>query len=160
MVWLKKVPGVSLILLLLTYAAEGWMYCSWVIRLFEEKVIFSWLHEQAYYGLFYGVAILAIVLFIIAFTSPTFLMLVGLDKWLNSDSRTIASIIIGALVFAIVVQWIDYFARFLVLAAAAFLLKLDLQLAGYSRWICSLILAILSWLGFSGGILAFYTWDP
>jgi hypothetical protein len=160
MVWLKKVPGVSLILLLLTYGAEGWMYCSWVMHLFEEKAIFSRLHEQAYYGLFYGVAIVAIVFFIMAFTSPTLLMMVGLNNWLKSDSRAFASIILGALVFAIVVQRVDYFARFLVLAAAVFLLKLDLQLAGYSRWFCSLILAVCCWLGFTGGILAFYTGNP
>ena len=85
-------------------------------------------------------------------------MTVGLDNWLKSDTRAFMSIFIGAFSFAIIVQRIDYFARFLVLVSAALLLKLDLQLLGYSRWTCSLILVILCWLGFSGGVLAFYEW--
>ena len=158
MAWLRKIPGLSLILLLLTYAAEGWIYASWVTLILEETTFFSQLNESYRFSAFYGLAVAAIVFFVFLFTSPTSLITVGLDNWLKSDTRAFISIFIGAFAFAIIVQRVDYFARFLVLAGAAFLLKLDLQLLGYSRWFCSIILAFLCWLGFSGGILAFYTW--
>ena len=158
MAWLRKIPGLSLLLLLLTYAAEGWIYASWVTLILEEKTFFSQLDESYRFSVFYGLAVAAIVFFVFLFTSPTSLITVGLDNWLKSDTRAFISIFIGAFAFAIIVQRVDYFARFLVLAGAAFLLKLDLQLLGYSRWFCSIILAFLCWLGFSGGILAFYTW--
>ena len=158
MAWLRKIPGISLLLLLLTYAAEGWIYASWVTVRLEEGVLLSRLQEQFRFSVLYGVAVAAIVFFVVIFTSPTSLVTVGLDSWLKSDTRAFLSIFIGAFAFAIIVQRIDYFARFLVLAAAAFLLKLDLQLVGYSRWFCSIILAFVCWLGFSGGILAFYIW--
>lgn len=158
MVLLKKNPGVSLLLLLLTYGAEGWIYGSWISRMLEEGILLSQLDLQYRFSAFYGVAVTAIVFFVVVFTSPTSLMTIGLDNWLKSDTRAFISIFLGAFTFAIIVQRVDYFARFLVLASAAFLLKLDLQLIGYSRWTCSLILVILCWLGFSGGILAFYEW--
>lgn len=158
MVWLRKIPGVSLILLLLTYGAEGWIYGSWVSRILAEGNLLSQINQQYRFSALYGVAVAAIIFFVVVFTSPTSLITVGLDNWLKSDTRAFISIFIGAFSFAIIVQRVDYFARFLVLASAAFLLKLDLQLIGYSRWTCSLILAILCSLGFSGGILACYEW--
>ena len=83
-------------------------------------------------------------------------MAISLDNWLKSDTRAFLSIFIGAFTFTLIVQKVDYFARFLVFAAAALLLKLDLQLIGCNRWLSSLLLIIFCWLGFTGGILAFY----
>ena len=145
----------SILLLLLTYGVEGWFYGLWVERLLEQVLLqFA---EPTRWGILYGAAIAGIVLLVILFTSPISLMTLGLDNWLISDTRAFLSIFIGAFAFAILVQRIDYFARFLVLVAAVFLVKLDLQLVGCGRWLCSLILAILCWLGFTGGILAFYS---
>lgn len=149
----------SLLLLLLTYGAEGWMYGSWVNRFLEQESILNYFTESARLGILYGAAVTGIVLVVFGFTSPVSLMTVALNNWLKSDSRAFLSIFFGAFAFAILVQRVDYFARFLVLVAAVFLVKLDLQLSGCSRWLCSLILAILCWFGFSGGILAFYGWS-
>lgn len=158
MAWLRKIPLISPILLLITYGAEGWIYGSWVTLMLDAGVLFSGLEEQYRFSAFYGIAMVGIVLFVIIFTSPTSLAAIGLGSWLKSDARAFVSIFIGAFTFAIIVQRVDYFARFLVLASAAFLLKIDLQIIGCNRWLCSLILVVLCWLGFSGGILAFYTW--
>ena len=163
MVKLKKKSRLSLIfsflLLLLTYVAEGWMYGSWINRFLEQKSLLNSFSELTRFGLLYGAAVAGIVLLVFVFTSPVSLMTLGLNNWLKSDTRAIISIFIGAFAFAILVQRVHYFARLLVLVSAVFLLKLDLQLSGYSRWLCSLILTILCWLGFSGGILAFYGWN-
>ena len=148
----------SLPLLLLTYGVEGWLYGSWIDRVLKQDLL-TQLVEPARIGLLYVVAVIGISLVVVVFTSPMSLMTVGLDSWLKSDTRAFLSIFLGAFAFAIIVQRVDYFARFLVLVSAIFLGKLDLQLAGLSRWFCSVVLVILCWLGFTGGILAFYQWQ-
>jgi hypothetical protein len=147
----------SLLLLLLTYGAEGWLYASWINQVLKQDFLMQ-LIEPARIGLLYVVAVIGISSVVVIFTSPMSLMTVGLNSWLKSDTRAFLSIFLGAFAFAIIVQRVDYFARFLVLVSAIFLGKLDLQLAGLSRWLCSVVLVILCWLGFTGGILAFYQW--
>jgi hypothetical protein len=149
----------SLLLLFLTYGAEGWLYGSWIYELLKQESILNNFVESARISILYGVAILGIALLVIMFTSPAFLLTVSLNSWLKSDARAILSILIGAFAFAIVIQRVDFFARFLVLVSAIFLGKLDLQLVGCSRWLCSLILILLCWFGFTGGILTFYEWN-
>lgn len=147
----------SLLLLLLTYGAEGWMYGFWTNRVLERNLLAQY-GDPTRLGILYGMAIAGIVLLVFLFTSPVSLMTVGLNRWLRSDTRAFLSIFVGAFAFAILVQRVDYFARFMVLVSAVFLVKLDLQLLGYSRWLCSFILVVLCWFGFTGGILTFYGW--
>ncbi len=149
----------SLLLMLLTYGAEGWMYGSWIYYFLDHETILNYFTEPTRYAILYGAAVIGIVFLVYSFTSPVSLMTVVLNNWLKSDSRAFFSIFIGAFAFAILVQRVDYFARLLILVAAVFLVKLDLQLLGCSRWLCSLILSILCWFGFTGGILAFYGWS-
>jgi hypothetical protein len=162
MIQLKNHPRSSLVfsllLVLSTYSAEGWLYGSWIYGLLEQKNILNNFVESARLSIVYGVAILGIAILVVLFTSPVFLITVGLNNWLKSAVRSWLSILIGAFAFTMIVQRIDFFARFLVLVAAVFLGKLDLQLVGCSRWLCSLVLVLLCWLGFTGGILAFYEW--
>ena len=149
----------SSILLLLTYIVEGWMYGWWIVGLSDYENILTQFSEQVRFGAFYGAAIAGISFFVIFLTSPFSLITVSLNGWLKSDTRAFLSIFLGAFIFAIVVQRVDYFIRFLVMVSAVFLVKLDLQLVGFSRWHCSTILIFLCWLGFTGGILAFYSWS-
>ena len=159
MAWLKKFPGLSLFLLLLTYGVEGWLYGSWGARFLANSNLLIELADRTRFGILYGVAIAIILFCVIALTSPISLVAVSLDGWLRSDARAFISIFLGAFAFTIIVQKVDYFARFLVFVACALLLKLDLQLMGYNRWLCTSILIVFCWLGFTGGILAFYVWS-
>jgi len=161
MTLLRKFSGVSLLLLLLTYGVEGWLYGSWATRLLEEGNfnLYTHLAEPTRFAILYGVAVASILFCVIVFTAPISLVAISLDSWLKSDTRAFLSIFLGAFTFTLIVQKVDYFARFIVLIASALLLKLDLQLMGFNRWICSLILMIFCWLGFTGGILAFYVWS-
>ncbi len=153
---LKKIPGISLILLLLTYGVEGWLYGLWAQEYLAEGTLFTQFSELNRFGLLYGIAIAGIFLLVIVFTSPISLVATSADSWLKSDTRAFLSIFIGAFAFTVIVQKADYFARFLVYVAAVLLLKLDLQLIGCNRWLCSILLVIFCWLGFTAGILAFY----
>ena len=69
MALLRKIPGVSLILLLLTYGAEGWIYGSWVSRILEEGVLLAQINQQYRFSTFYGVAVAAII-FLSLFLRP------------------------------------------------------------------------------------------
>ena len=149
----------SLLLLLLTYTVEGWLYGSWIDNFIQiENILFRY-PEPIRWIILYALAIIGITLLVVIFISPVSLMTAGLDNWLRSDTRAFLSIFLGAFAFAIFVQRVDYFTRLLVLIAAVFLGKLDLQLMGYSRWLSSVILVIFCWFGFTGGILAFYRWN-
>ena len=159
MVWFRKFPGISLFLLLLTYSVEGWLYGSWITLLIQNSNLYAHLAESTRFSILYGVAVAVIVFLVIILTAPISLAAITLDNWLKSDTRAFFSIFLGAFAFTIIVQKVDYFARFLVFIASALLFKLDLQLIGFNRWLCTLILIILCWLGFTGGILAFYVWS-
>lgn len=150
----------SLLLLVLTYAIEAFLYAPWIYKLIEKKSFLTYIVEDSVrIMILYGGAVLGISLVVICLTSPVLLITFGLNNWLKSDTRSFLSIFLAAFAFAIIVQRIDLFARFLILIAAVFLGKLDLQLAGYSRWLSSAILVVLCWFGFTVGILAFYEWN-
>ena len=159
MTWLRKSPIVSLFLLLLTYGVEGWLYGSWTIFFLENNDFYAHLTTTTRLGILYGAAVSIILLCVVVLAAPISLVANSIDSWLKSDMRAFLSIFLGAFAFTILVQKVDYFARFAVFAASALLLRLDLQLIGFNRWLCTLCLVIFCWLGFTGGILAFYVWS-
>lgn len=159
MLRLKKISWLSTTLVLVTYATYGWLYARWAVVLIEHGNLFSWvLEKDLIASLLYGLGIFWVLIISIAFTAPIALMTVSLNSWLKSEARAFLSIFIGALAFALIVQWLEIFAEFFILLAAGILVKLDLQTAGYSRSRATLILVILCLLGFGSGVLAFYTW--
>ncbi|WP_036480501.1 hypothetical protein [Myxosarcina sp. GI1] len=155
MLWSKKIPWLSSILLLLTYGVFGWSYTSWGTSVIESGSLFQALEKDLATIFLYSVGGVLIILLAIAFTAPISLMTISLSTWLRSETRAFLSIFIGAFAFALIVQKITLFANFLLLLSAALLVKLDLQLAGYTRWLSWLLLTTLCLLGFAGGILAF-----
>ena len=159
MAWLRKSPLISLFLLLLTYGVEGWLYGSWTTFFLENSDLYADLATTTRLGILYGAAVTAILLCVVVLTAPISLVAFSIDNWLRSDMRAFLSIFLGAFAFTIIVQGVDYFARLVVFIASALLLKIDLQLIGFNRWLCTLCLIIFCWLGFTGGILAFYVWN-
>jgi uncharacterized protein YacL len=155
---LKKIPWLSLIILLLTYSAFGWMYSFWAVKLIEEGRLLSQLETELALRLIYGFGTILIMLVALIFTAPISLITVSLNSWLKSDIITFLSIFIAAFAFTLVVQRVDYFVEFLLLLAAALLVKLDLQLAGYQKWLSWSIVTFFGLLGFIGGILAYDKW--
>ena len=154
----KKIPWLSLTILLLTYGTFGWMYSSWGVAVIETGELLSQLETKLALRIIYGLGVMSVVLIAVVFTAPISLITVSLDNWLRSDTRAFLSIFMGAFAFTLIVQKVNYFATFLVLLASALLVKLDLQLAGYRRWFSWLILTFFCLLGFIGGILAFDNW--
>jgi hypothetical protein len=159
MVGFKKIPWLSLILLILVYGVFGWLYTPWLNFFLQGGTLFGWTVEQDMaLVLVYGLGGLWIFLISTVLTAPVTLITFSVNKWLKSEVRAFLSVIFGALAFVLVMRWFAFFARLFVLLAAAMLVKLDLQAAGYGRWLSALILALVCLASFSTGVLAFYAW--
>ncbi len=156
MLWLKKIPWLSLSLLIIAYGAFGWIYASWAVQIVDQGKLFYWvLEKNIITTLVYGLGISGILLIALGFTTPIALMTIGVGKWLKSDSAAFMSIILGAMAFALIIQWLDLFAKFFVLLASAMLARLDLRTLGLNTWISLFTIGCFCLLGFSSGILAY-----
>ena len=143
----------------MTYGVFGWLYASWMMAMMQEQNLLDQVLEpQTTVAIFYGVGTILVLLIAIIFTAPVSLMNISLNNWLKSDIRAFLSIFFGALAFAIIVQWLAYFAKFFILLASAILVKLDLLTLGLNKWLSQLVLAIMSLGSFFGGIIAFNYW--
>ncbi|HEY9637292.1 MAG TPA: hypothetical protein V6D14_28085 [Coleofasciculaceae cyanobacterium] len=135
MLFVKKLPWASLLLLVFAYGVFGWLISaasiSWVI----------WLMGLAY-----------TLLIALALTAPFELIKSFYFSWLQSDTRAFISIIVGAFVLVIIITWLEIFVRILVLISAAALVRLDLQTAGYTKWQAFGLLVISSLIGFGLGL--------
>jgi len=137
MLFVKKLPWASLLLLVFTYGLFGWLISATDI---------SWL-----LWLMGGVYVMLIAL---ALTAPFRLIRSFYTSWLQSDTRAFLSVIFGALVAVVIINWLAIFIRILVLISAAALVRLDLQTAGYTKWQAFGILLTVSLAGFGLGVLA------
>lgn len=161
MAWFKNIPWLSLILLVLVYGVFGWLYTPWFEFFLKGGELLGWvIEEDLAFVLVYGLGLVWILIIVVAFTAPVTLMTFGIGSWLKftSEVKAFLAVLFGALAFALVIQWFTFFARLFVLLAAAMLARLDLQAAGYSRWLSTVILACLSLAAFASGVLAFYVW--
>lgn len=136
MLFVKKLPWASLLLLMFTYGVFGWLVSA------GEKSWLLWLMGAVY-----------ISLITLALTAPFTTMRSFYGSWLQSDTRAFLSVIVGAFFAAILLAWIEVFIRILVLIAAGALARLDLQTAGYSRWQAFGILVGVSMIGFALGVV-------
>ncbi len=159
MLWLKKIPWLSLSILILAYGTFGWTYASWAVKFIDQGKLLYWIVEKDIFTiLIYGLGSFWVLIVALAFTAPIALMTISIGSWFNSDARAFMSIILGAMAFALIVQWLDLFSRFFVLLASAILVRIDLRTAGLSMWISLLIIGCFCLLGFGGGIIAFISW--
>jgi hypothetical protein len=155
MLFVKKVPWASLFLLIFTYGVFGWLISAEERKL-ELTLVWSEgaqasLSEISW--LLWAMGTVYILLIALALTAPFTLIRNFYSSWLKSDTRAFSSVIIGAFFSVIIIRWIEVFIRILVLIAAAALVRLDLQTAGYSRWQAFGILLFISLTGFSLGIM-------
>lgn len=156
MLWLKKIPWLSLGILIITYGLCGWIYASWSISLIDQGKLFYWvLEENLITILLYGLGTCGVLLTALVFTAPVALMKVSIGTWIKSDVGAFMSIILGAMAFALIVQWLNLFAKIFVLLASAMLVRLDLRNLGLSTGASLLTIGCFCLSGFGSGILAY-----
>lgn len=166
MAWLRlrKFPWFSLCLILVTYSIFGWYIAfsstawshflvvyseSWGWFL-KEEVISVVLHVLA------GVVILGITT---ALTGPVAFITLFLGSWFQSDTRAFISVLAWSFVFVLIICWLGFFLRILLLVCAAILGRIALQEAGYKDWITYIFLSLSCLMGFVGGIVIFLVRD-
>ncbi len=157
--WLKKFPWLSLIILNATYGVAGWHYAEWSQEIIFKGQLWHWTIEPAIAAIIiYGLAILGVIAIANLVNTPFESLTMGLGGWLKSEAKAVMSIFFGALAFALIVQRLQHFSRFLVLLAAFLLFKLDFRTAGYSETTSRIILIFFSLGSFAGGVALFYYW--
>ncbi|MEM7769976.1 MAG: hypothetical protein AAF327_05640 [Cyanobacteria bacterium P01_A01_bin.37] len=130
MVSTKSFPWISLSLLFASYSTFSWfLYNATVNWLIWALVIVLSLFEA---------------LLLTTFTDGLKSII---DSWLQSDLGYFTSVIIGALLLAVALVWINLFGYVLVLLASEMLARLDLQNFGCNRFQSLLVLTGISLLG-------------
>ncbi|MBV8882914.1 MAG: hypothetical protein JO235_02785 [Chroococcidiopsidaceae cyanobacterium CP_BM_RX_35] len=136
----KKLPWVSLLLLLVVYTVLGWLlstipYKHWTL----------WLVAGAVALLISGAltSALPLVKDVVGFT-------------LKSDTRAFIIVTIAAFVTVLIVTWINAFAHALILMSAESLARLELQTARFNQWQAFGILSFVSLAGLGVGGVAHF----
>lgn len=156
MVWLKKFPKISSLLLVATYGVFGWIYGSWAVNLANRSQLWhKWFISSVASSISYGLGLLLIVIVIVSFTAPISLLTLGMDSWFKLDSKAVIAIALSIAICIIIVEHPTALVRFLILSAAATLFRFDLQTNGYSSKTAQLILIFLAAIAFTAGVLIF-----
>lgn len=140
---MKKLPLPSLLLLLFTDSIFGWLIAASQLLVDSDKAGFLWLLGAGY-----------VMLIVLALTAPLTMIQTVYSSWLKSDTRALLSIIFSAFLAVILIRWIQIFIRILVLLSAGALVRIDLQVAGYTPLQAFKILTVFSLTGYGLGIIA------
>ena len=130
----KKIPWLSLSLLLLVDINLGWV-----------------LYQSAALWWVWLVTISCILLVAEVLASPWALIRTFTNRWLQSDARAFLTIILSAFCAVLILAWFHIAAHLLLLIVAASIARLDLQEADLKDVEAFFILAILSLSGLSIG---------
>ncbi len=152
MLFVKKLPWASLLLLLFTYGVFGWLISTEA----QSKGLDSLPELSRLIWLIGGV----ILLLALTLTAPFKVIQGFYTGWLKSDTKAFFSVILGAFIAVIIINWIQISIRILVLLSAGALVRLDLKTAGYSKWQSFGILIVVSLAGFSLGIVSNQLLEP
>lgn len=143
-------------LVLCTYAVFGWLISAearYLAKAAAEEYSLTTPSPETSW-LFWVMGAVYILLIASALAAPFRLIQTFYTSWLQSDTRAFISVIVGAFVAVIFINWFDLFIRILVLISASALARLDLQTSGYNKWQAFRMLVAVPLVGFGLGILA------
>ncbi|KAF3889872.1 MULTISPECIES: hypothetical protein [Nostocales] len=137
MSFLRRLPWVSLSLLLLTYATYGWLISK------ANPPLLVWL-----------LAITAAILLVGGLTSP-FSKVADYTFFLfKSNLRSFTTTVLAALLFFAMLAWFRVFLDTLVIIAASILARIDFQTSAFNQGQTFWILSTLSLIGLGLGAIA------
>ncbi|NES84680.1 MAG: hypothetical protein F6K10_26560 [Moorea sp. SIO2B7] len=154
--WLiKKLPWFSLSILLLSHSIFGWMISVDYQELITVEDTTSGSHPSLFKVSvwLWLIGAVYILLMALAITAPVYQIRKLYGTWMKSDTKAFVSVIFSSFLAVIILRWIHYSSRILVLIAAAALTRLDLQTEGYGEWQAFWIICGVSLTGFSLGLL-------
>lgn len=133
----KKIPWLSLVLLLVTYSTLGW-----ILSAFSESW-FIWM-----------LTILGIVLLDLWLSSSWSKIRDHFVRLFKSDSRTFLVAVAAAFLTVFIITWLHIFVHILVIISSGILARLDTQVAGLREWQVFWTLLIISLVGLGLGTIA------
>jgi hypothetical protein len=135
---LKRVPWVSLALVLLSYSTLGWVIS-------ETRVpLFVWV-----------ATVIAILLLIVTLTAPWPKMTYYYSILLQSNIRSFGVAVLGAFLFFIMIAWFRVFLDTLLIISATILVRIDFQRAGLKEGLAFYTTSIFSLGGLALGALIY-----
>ncbi|KYC41842.1 hypothetical protein WA1_17630 [Scytonema hofmannii PCC 7110] len=137
MSFLKRLPWVSLSLLLLTYATYGWLISK------AKAPLLVWL-----------LAVTASLLLVGGLTSPLNRVAGYSFVLFKSNLRSFTMTVLASLLFFVMVAWFRVFLDTLVIFAASILARIDFQTSSFSRRQTFWILSTISLIGLGLGAIA------
>jgi hypothetical protein len=135
----KKIPWLSLGLLLLAYSTFSWFLYS----------------STAPWLLWLAALIFALLQAVLLTTFSKGFRLF-FRRWLRSDIGYFSVILISAFSVTVILVWFNIFEYFLAVVGAEILSRMDLQNAKYNEWEALAILTSISVLGLAVGLIARY----
>ncbi|MDZ8032873.1 MAG: hypothetical protein RMY64_17500 [Nostoc sp. DedQUE08] len=135
---LKRVPWVSLALVLLSYSTLGWVISE------TRAPIFVWV-----------ATVIAILLLIITLTAPWPRMTYYYSIFLQSNTRAFAVAVLAAFLFFIMIAWFRIFLDTLLIISATILVRIDFQRAGLKEGLAFSTASIFSLGGLALGALIY-----
>ena len=135
---LKRVPWVSLALVLLSYSALGWVISE------AHPSLFVWL-----------VTVIAILLLIVTLTAPWPKMTYYYSIFLKSNIRAFGVAVLAAFLFFIMIAWFQIFLDTLLILSATILVRIDFQRAGLREGLAFSTASIFSLGGLALGALIY-----
>ncbi|MEH1944598.1 MAG: hypothetical protein V7L01_30895 [Nostoc sp.] len=135
---LKRVPWVSLTLVLLSYSTLGWLISE------TRAPLSVWL-----------VTVVAILLLIVTLTAPWAKMTYYFGILLKSNTRSFGVAVLAAFLFFIMIAWFGVFLDTLLIISATILVRIDFQKAGLREGLAFCTASIFSLGGLALGALIY-----
>jgi hypothetical protein len=131
---LKRLPWISLALVLFSYSTLGWVLSE------AQAPWFAWL-----------VVMVAILLLVGSLTAPWSMMANYSSILFRSNTRTFAVAVFGAFLFFLMLAWFRIFLDTLLIISAAILARIDFQASGFKEGQAFLMTSFFSMAGIALG---------
>lgn len=155
----KRIPWLSLLLLLASYASFGWFLCHYAFPLVDSlphglttREVFDRVLLQPTFPKVVLLATVGCIIFLsLAFMRPLSNFTSFINRWFKSDTIAFLSIAIFAGMIAVVLYWLQVFLFVMTIAAAGALARIDLQTHRFSSFQSFWILSTFSLVGLAIG---------
>ena len=134
----KRVPWVSLALVLLSYSTLGWVISE------THAPLFVWV-----------LTVVAILLLIVTLTTPWPKMTYYFSILLKSNIRSFGVAVLAAFLFFLMIAWFRVFLDTLLIISATILVRIDFQRAGLREGLAFFTASIFSFAGLALGALIY-----
>ncbi|BDI15680.1 hypothetical protein ANSO36C_14820 [Nostoc cf. commune SO-36] len=134
----KRVPWVSLALVLLSYSTLGWVISE------TRAPLFVWV-----------ATVIAILILMVTLTAPWPKMTYYYSILLQSNTRSFGVAVLAAFLFFIMIAWFRVFLDTLLIVSATILVRIDFQRAGLREGLAFYTTSIFSLGGLALGALIY-----